>query len=142
MKIKINWFRISDGVLPKVVHVYRSYKIFEDDGGIYRFASSINGKVVDAENQLIVSTLEPNNPRLKKLEELKHVETKQFSELSPPLQRVLVKGILDKEYMLHRLLDSVVEKLLKKLSSHSNTVVCQSNLTSTTQLNISMAPSS
>jgi len=114
MKIKINWFRISDSVLPKVVYVYKSYKIFEDDGEIYKFASSINGKVVDAENQLIVSTLEPNNPKMKKLEDLKHVETKPFSELSPSLQRVLVKGILDKEYMLHKLLDSVVEKLLKK----------------------------
>jgi len=114
MKIKINWFKISDRVLPEVVHVYRSYKIFEGDGDIYRFASSINGKVVDAENQLIVSTLEPNNPRLKELEDLKDIETKPFSELSPPLQRVLVKGIVDKECNLHRLLDSVVVKLLKE----------------------------
>ncbi len=112
--MKLNWFKISDAVVPKVIHVYKSYRVFEVEGDIYKFASTINGRVIDAENQLIISTLEPDDPQLIELKDIKHIKTMPFSDVPPYQQKVIVKGILDKKYMLYRLLDSIAEKLLKK----------------------------
>jgi len=69
------------------VYVYKCYRIFEGDENVYKFASSINGKVIDSENQLVVSTWGSSDSKLKELKDLKHVGNKQLFDLPVYLQK-------------------------------------------------------